>query len=86
MFKSRFVLLILLIAVTVTGCASTGSTVTSHDAAVETTRGLVGAWLVSASRAGGKGVLLVTFTSDGTFIRSATSLSYCFLNLTPEGT
>src|SRR5512135_3270829 len=28
------------------------------------------AWLVSASRPGGEGVLLITFTSDGTFFRS----------------
>jgi hypothetical protein len=70
MFKSRYILLSLLIAVAAAGCASTGSTVAGHDAAVETSRGLVGAWLVSASRAGGKGVVLLTFTSDGTFFRS----------------
>ena len=33
--------------------------------------GLVGAWLVSASRPTGQGVVLLTFTSDGTFFRSA---------------
>ncbi len=33
-------------------------------------QGLVGAWLVSSSRAGGEGVVLVTFSSDGTFFRS----------------
>jgi hypothetical protein len=32
---------------------------------------LVGAWLVSASRATGQGVVLLTFDSDGTFLRSA---------------
>jgi hypothetical protein len=31
---------------------------------------LAGAWLVSASRPGGQGVVLLTFTSDGTFFRS----------------
>ena len=33
--------------------------------------GFVGAWLASASRATGQGVVLFTFTSDGTFFRSA---------------
>ena len=32
---------------------------------------MVGAWLVSASRATGPGVVLLTFNSDGTFLRSA---------------
>jgi hypothetical protein len=70
MIKRGYVLLSLLIAVAVAGYASTGSTATSRDAAVETPRGLVGAWLVSASRAGGMGIVLLTFTSDGTFFRS----------------
>src|SRR6266542_342174 len=35
--------------------------------------GLVGAWLVSASRPTGDGVVLLTFTSDGTFFRSGDS-------------
>jgi hypothetical protein len=33
--------------------------------------GLVGAWLVTANRPTGQGVALLTFTSDGTFFRSA---------------
>ena len=32
--------------------------------------GLVGAWLVASSRVTGPGVVLLTFTSDGTFFRS----------------
>src|SRR5437773_1222291 len=32
--------------------------------------GLVGAWLVASSRPTGLGVVLATFTSDGTFFRS----------------
>ena len=32
--------------------------------------GLTGAWLVSSSRSTGEGVVLLTFTSDGTFFRS----------------
>jgi hypothetical protein len=32
--------------------------------------GLVGAWLVASSRPTGPGVVLLTFTSDGTFFRS----------------
>jgi hypothetical protein len=35
-----------------------------------TAPGLVGAWVVSASRPGGEGILLLTFSSDGTFFRS----------------
>ena len=70
MFKIGSVLLSVLIAAVVAGCASTGSTVTRHDATGDTARGLVGAWLASASRPGGQGVVLLTFTSDGTFFRS----------------
>ncbi len=70
MFKIRSTLLSLLTAVVVAGCVSAGSTVTRHDAAGESTRGLVGAWLVSASRPGGVGKNLLTFSSDGTFFRS----------------
>jgi len=69
MFKIRVVLLSLA-AVVVAGCASGGWTFTRQDAGGETGRGLVGAWLVSASRPGGRGVTLLTFTSDGTFFRS----------------
>lgn len=63
MFKIRFVLLSLLIAAIIAGCASLGST-------GETSRGLVGAWLVTASRPAGVGKNLLTFSSDGTFFRS----------------
>ena len=70
MFKSKFVLLSLLTAVLVAGCASGGWTFTRQDAGGETGRGLVGAWLVSASRPGGRGVVLLTFTPDGTLFRS----------------
>ena len=70
MCKIKSVLLNLLIAAVVAGCASTGSTVTRHDAASETSQGLVGAWLVTASRPAGVGKNLLTFSSDGTFFRS----------------
>ena len=63
MFKIRPVLLSLLIAAIVAGCASLGST-------VESSRGLVGAWIVTASRPAGVGKNLLTFSSDGTFFRS----------------
>lgn len=66
MIRVRSVLLSLLTVVVVAGCAG----VTRHDAASETSRGLVGAWLVSASRPGGVGKNLLTFSSDGTFFRS----------------
>lgn len=69
MFKIR-VILLSLAAVIVAGCASGGWPFTRQDAGGGAGRGLVGAWLVSASRPGGRGVLLLTFTSDGTFFRS----------------
>lgn len=63
MFKFRSVVPMLLIAAVVAGCASPGSP-------VETGRGLVGAWIVTASRPAGVGKNLLTFSSDGTFFRS----------------
>ena len=63
MFKIRYVLLSLLTTVLIVGCETPGLT-------GETNRGLVGAWLASASRPGGQGVVLLTFNSDGTFFRS----------------
>jgi hypothetical protein len=70
MFKIRFVLLTLLIVTVVAGCAFSGSTVTRQETVTETNRGLVGAWLVTASRPAGVGKNLLTFSSDGTFFRS----------------
>jgi hypothetical protein len=63
MFKFRSVLLILLTIMLVAGSASLGST-------GDPSRGLVGAWIVTASRPGGVGKNLLTFSSDGTFFRS----------------
>jgi hypothetical protein len=70
MWRIRSFLLSLLAVVVLAGCASAGSTAARQDTAGEASRGLVGAWLVTASRPGGQGVVLVTFTSDGTFFRS----------------
>ncbi len=56
----------LLALVVVAGCAA----VTREETAVETNRGLVGAWIVTASRPAGVGKNLLTFSSDGTFFRS----------------
>ncbi len=70
MFQIRSVLLSLLIAAVVAGCASPGSTVTRQNAAVEAKGGLVSAWIVTASRARGVGKNLLTFSSDATFFRS----------------
>lgn len=70
MWRIRSFLLGLIAAVVLVGCASTGSTAARQDTAGEASRGLVGSWLVSASRPGGQGVVLLTFTSDGTFFRS----------------
>jgi hypothetical protein len=63
MSKMRAVLSSLLALVFVAGCASVGSP-------GDTGRGLVGAWIVTASRPGGVGRNLLTFSSDGTFFRS----------------
>lgn len=60
----------LLAAVLAVGCASAPSPGPHQDTGGTSRGGLVGAWLVSASRAGGQGVVLLTFTSDGTFFRS----------------
>jgi len=70
MSQFRLFLLSLLTSVALVGCASAGTTAARQDAVVEAKRGLVGSWLVSASRPGGQGVVLVTFISDGTFVRS----------------
>lgn len=64
MFKIRFILFSLLIAAITAGCTSLGST------GEKTSQGLVGAWLVTASRPAGVGKNLLTFSSDGTFFRS----------------
>jgi len=69
MWRSRSFFLGVLAALSLAGCASAGSDA-HRDAAGDANRGLVGAWLVSASRPGGQGVVLLTFTSDGTFFRS----------------
>ena len=63
MFKLRSVLLSLLATVLVAGCAPLAST-------GDTSKGLVGAWIVTASRPAGVGKNLLTFSSDGTFFRS----------------
>ena len=70
MLRIRVCLFSLLAAVVLAGCASAGSTAARQDTVGDASRGLVGAWLVSASRPGGQGVVLLTFTSDGTFFRS----------------
>jgi hypothetical protein len=59
MLKIKSVLVILLIAAVVAGCASPRSP-------GETSRGLVGAWIVTVSRPAGVGKNLLTFSSAGT--------------------
>ena len=63
MFKIKSALLSLFIVSVVVGCGSPGST-------AETGPGLIGAWIVTASRPAGVGKNLLTFSSDGTFFRS----------------
>ena len=63
MSKVRLLLLGVLTAVLFAGCASLSPTGESRG-------GLVGAWIVTASRPAGVGKNLLTFSSDGTFFRS----------------
>jgi hypothetical protein len=63
MVKPSSVLFGLILAAALAGCASPG-------AIDESSRGLVGAWDVTASRPAGVGKNLLTFSSDGTFFRS----------------
>ncbi len=70
MWRIRPFLITLVTAFVIATCATAGSTAARQDTAGEASRDLVGAWLVSASRPGGQGVVLLTFTSDGTFFRS----------------
>jgi hypothetical protein len=70
MWRIRGLLLGLMAAVVLAGCATSGSTAARQETAPEAGRSLIGSWQVSASRPGGQGVVLVTFTSDGTFLRS----------------
>src|SRR5262245_47124618 len=67
MYSTRIeaVLLIVLSAVVMAGCAAG----TRRDSA-DTNRGLIGAWIVTASRPAGVGKNMLTFSSDGTFFRS----------------
>ena len=63
MLKCASILLSLLVTALLAGCAIPTST-------GETSRGLIGAWIVTASRPAGVGKNLLTFSSDGTFFRS----------------
>ena len=62
MCRIKSVLLSLLTAVVVAGCAASAGT--RQDAAVEANRGLIGAWIVTASRPAGVGKNLLTFSSE----------------------
>lgn len=70
MFSTRWILLSLTVATALAGCASPGPMATRQDSTAEAGQGLVGAWLVTASRTRGVGKNLLTFSSDGTFFRS----------------
>jgi len=68
MNKIKFGLLSLLAAVIFAGCASAAPVPAPTPAPAAP--GLAGAWQVAVIRATGNGVVLLTFTSDGTFFRS----------------
>ena len=70
MFHFKSVLVSVLVAVVLGGCATTSPTTVRQDASGEASQSLVGAWLVTASRPAGVGKNLLTFSSDGTFFRS----------------
>jgi hypothetical protein len=63
MAKLRLLLLSIFAAMLFAGCASPSPSGESRG-------GLVGAWIVTASRPAGVGKNLLTFSSDGTFFRS----------------
>jgi len=63
MCQIRSTLLALLLVLLAAGCAT-------PPAGKPGSEGLVGAWIVTASRPGGVGKNLLTFSSDGTFFRS----------------
>jgi hypothetical protein len=63
MYSFRYVLLSLLTAGFVAACASS-------EPIGETNQGIVGAWIATANRPSGVGKNLLTFSSDGTFLRS----------------
>ena len=73
MWRIRLILVSLLTVAVLAGCATVAPTSARQDAGGEAGIGLVGAWLVSANRPGGQGVVLVTFSSDGTFFGSGDS-------------
>jgi len=66
----RSLLLLLAVACSTVGCASTGSLAAPRLDSPAADPGLVGAWIVTATRARGTGKNLLTFSSDGTFFRS----------------
>ncbi len=58
----------ILLSVAITALAAAGCAMPKSTG--ETGRGLIGAWVVTASRPAGVGKNLLTFSSDGTFFRS----------------
>jgi hypothetical protein len=70
MFKIGSVALSLLSTAIVAGCLSTTFNVIDPDTPDESSRALIGAWIVTTSRSAGMGKNLLTFSSDGTFFRS----------------
>jgi len=66
----RSLLLLLAVAGSTLGCTSTGAIGARPLDSPAADSGLVGAWIVTATRARGAGKNLLTFSSDGTFFRS----------------
>jgi hypothetical protein len=71
MISNRRSLLGLLAAGTAAAVLPGRAVAKAQEAGSSEGAGLVGAWLATVSRPTGQGVALLTFTSDGTFFRSA---------------
>lgn len=73
MMRILLVVLALALGLMASGCSTSGAQTDSARSSVDASRGLIGAWLVTAHRQRGVGGNLLTFSSDGTFFRSGDS-------------
>ncbi len=69
MTKAGMAIALCLMATIGAGCMSR-TPATGQSSVSGQKQGLVGAWIVESARAGGPGMNMLTFSSDGTFFRS----------------